>query len=498
MPPLPRLWVLACLAVLCTCSPPPPEPAEGPRLPERELLETTEGAPLEASLAASGGTPPLAYSASALPPGLSVEGSTGVLRGQASAAGRYTPSLRVSDSRGQSDSRSYTLLVQPAPTVSTSSLPGATAGVAYQVQLQAAGGVPPLRWSPAEGLLPPGLSLSEQGVLAGVPGSSGTFFFTVRVQESYGARAQRQLSLAIQPGQPGVDGGSLDGGVDAGVDGGTVAFSAANWNVEWFGDPVEGPVDDGLQLENVRRVVADTGADFWALAEVVDTADFEELRRQLPGYEGFVASDPVRVPGGSSWYSADEQKLAVLFRSGVVSVRRAEVILTAYNYDFAGRPPLRVDLSVSRNGTSVDLVAILLHLKAFSTLEDYQRRQSASAALKSYLDSELPTERVLVLGDWNDDVDRSTVRVDGGYLETPFRNFLSAPAAWTFLTAPLSEARQRTTVSGSEFIDHQLASNELVGGYVADSAVVIRPAIPGYGNTTSDHYPVLSRYELAP
>lgn len=435
MLPLPRLWVLACLAVLCTCSPPPPEPSQGPRLPELELLETTEGATWEVSLAATGGTPPLSYSATSLPPGLSLEASTGLLRGQASAAGRYTLTLRVRDSLGLSDSRSYTVLVQPAR-------PDA--------------GTPD----------------------AGTP-DAGT----------------------PDAGRP--DGGTPDAGTpDAGrpdAGGPTLPFSAANWNVEWFGDPVEGPVDDALQLQNVRTVMAELGADFWALQEVVDTVDFEELKRQLPGYDGFVANDPVRVPGGGNWYSPDEQKLAVLFRSGVVSVRRAEVILTAYNFDFASRPPLRVDLRVSRNGTSVDVVAIVLHLKAFTTSEDYQRRQNASAALKSYLDSVLPTERVLVLGDWNDDVDRSTVRADGGYLDTPFRNFLNTPADWTFITQPLSQARRRSTVSSTEFIDHQLASNELAGRYVPDSVQVIQPlTIPSYGTTTSDHYPVLSQYELAP
>jgi hypothetical protein len=46
-------------------------------------------------------------------------------------------------------------------------------------------------------------------------------------------------------------------------------------------------------------------------------------------------------------------------------------------------------------------------------------------------------------------------------------------------------------------IDHTLASNEVMADYVANSASVLRPAwIPDFGGTTSDHYPVLSRYDF--
>jgi endonuclease/exonuclease/phosphatase family metal-dependent hydrolase len=294
-----------------------------------------------------------------------------------------------------------------------------------------------------------------------------------------------------------MDGGSpaTDGGTDAGT---SVPFSAANWNIEWFGETTQGPSDEALQLSNAQYVISSAGMDFWALQEVVSPAAFDALKQQLPGYDGFLASDASRVSAGSSYYTVDEQKLAVLFRSDVVSVRRAEVILTAYNYDFASRPPLRVDLSVTRNGTRVDLVAILLHLKAFSASADYSRRLSAAAALKSYLDTYLPNTPVLVLGDWNDDVDVS-ISYDstaGAYRDTPFQNFLDASPTYSFLTRPLSLAGVRSTVSGSQFIDHQLATRPLAPALLGDSPQVLRPAVPSYGTTTSDHYPVLSRFEL--
>ncbi|HSG49401.1 MAG TPA: hypothetical protein VLA43_16395, partial [Longimicrobiales bacterium] len=41
--------------------------------------------------------------------------------------------------------------------------------------------------------------------------------------------------------------------------GSAATFDVATWNVEWFGDPGNGPDDEGLQLQRVREVVS--GAD---------------------------------------------------------------------------------------------------------------------------------------------------------------------------------------------------------------------------------------------
>jgi len=75
----------------------------------------------------------------------------------------------------------------PAPATSfqitTASLPSATRGEAYRVQLSAAGGIPPYRWKRTGGTLPRGLRLHLNGLLAGKPklrSSPGTFSFTVQ------------------------------------------------------------------------------------------------------------------------------------------------------------------------------------------------------------------------------------------------------------------------------------------------------------------------------
>ncbi|HYI02284.1 lamin tail domain-containing protein [Hyalangium sp.] len=482
--------VLVVLTALCACS--NRGDADGPLLPTTDLPSTTVGLDYEVRLTATGGVPPLSYSVGDVPPGFSFYSGTALLTGPSTAAGDYTLTIGVTDAQGAQDSRTYALRVYAAPSITSATVPSATSGLAYEFVLGATGGQPPLRWTLADGSLPPSVSLSSSGNLSGVPGGQGSYPFTVRVQDANGALATRQLSLEVRGNTP--DGGTPDAGTP-------FPLGVGNWNVEWFGNTSNGPTDEQLQLNNVRAVVQDAGVDFWAMEEIVDVNHFNALKQGLPGYDGFVAND-ARVTNGTTYYSSGEQKLAVLYKSSVVQVLDASVILGATNeFDFAGRPPLLVNLRVTRNGTSLDMVAIVLHMKAESSpgTEDYDRRKAAGVALKNYLETQLPGARVIVLGDWNDDADFSIVRDPNNtsvYLPSPYQNYVDAPTEYTFLTLPLSQAGVGSSVGFNNVIDHQLVTNELHASYVSNSATVLRPTIPSYGSTTSDHYPILSRFDF--
>ena len=269
------------------------------------------------------------------------------------------------------------------------------------------------------------------------------------------------------------------------------------WNLEWFGDTSEGPSNESLQLENVRDIIAGLEMDLWSVQEVTGEAQFDALVSQLSGYAGLLANDPGVVDGAAYYSDFDnnEQKVGLIYSTSVATVRSAQVILQENDYDFAGRPPVEVVLSVSVDGVTRDVVAILLHAKAGSRTGDWERRNNASMALKSYLDSTHPTALVMVIGDFNDDVDQSIARPK----DTPYRNFVDDAAAYTFPTKALTDAGQTSTVYYSDMVDHHLATNELIATYVAGSVEVF-PAdayLADYDQTTSDHYPVLSRYDLS-
>jgi len=68
--------------------------------------------------------------------------------------------------------------------ISTTTLPAGIAGLAYSTTLKATGGTPPYTWSITSGTLPPGLSSNgSTGVISGNPTTSGTYGFTLQVQD---------------------------------------------------------------------------------------------------------------------------------------------------------------------------------------------------------------------------------------------------------------------------------------------------------------------------
>src|SRR5215475_5804696 len=268
----------------------------------------------------------------------------------------------------------------------------------------------------------------------------------------------------------------------------------ASWNIEWFGDTSNGPTNEALQLQNARAVIAGADMDIWGVAEIVSLAQWNSLKAQLPGYDGFIAKEP-NVVNGAAFYSDfndTEQNVGILYKTSIATVTDARVILTANNNDFAGRPPLQVTLRVTLNGATEDIVVIVVHAKCCSDSDSWTRRRNASNALKSYLDTNFPTQKVWVIGDFNDDLDTSITPGSA----SPYANFVNDTARYSFPTKALSDAGIASTVSFPDTIDHHLNSNEANATYVAGSVEVFRvdQFIPNYGATTSDHYPVLSRY----
>jgi hypothetical protein len=448
------------------------------------LPEARLGEAYSTSLQSSGGKAPVSWSlpSGALPSGLSLS-TAGRISGTP-ADGTSTFTARVTDSTGRFEERTLTLPVYIPPRVTTASLPEGVVGQPYSATLTAANGRAPLLWSHG-GSLPAGLVLSSTtGVLSGTPTAPGTMSVTLFVLDAEGREDSRTLSLTVRgAGSP---------------------LTVGHWNIEWFGAPNQGPpssssdggTSDDLQIAYARDILGDAGVNLWGLVEMVDAEDFATLRAQLPGYSGFLANDVSFVPGGSSWYSNGEQKPGILYDSAL-TYRSAQLVLTSQSSDFGGRPPLRVDFNV--RGLSEPLVVIVLHMKAFEDLTSYGQRQRAGAALKSYLDTVLPSERVLVIGDWNDDVDRSITRDGSGtYLASPYEPFVLDSPRYTFITQPLSLRGERTTTGYPDAIDHTLATDEQARDYRPGSVRVLRPDawIPNYANTVSDHYPVLSRYDL--
>ncbi len=157
----------------------------------------TMGSPYSTTLAATGGVPPLTWSAAGLPAGLTIDSSTGVIAGTPTTNGNFTVTVRVVDSADQSASQQYSLVVGlPVLTIATTALPPGTLGTPYSANLAGAGGVPPFAWSAAG--LPAGLTInSSTGVVAGTPTANGNFTVTVTLRDSADQSVNRQFGLTI-------------------------------------------------------------------------------------------------------------------------------------------------------------------------------------------------------------------------------------------------------------------------------------------------------------
>jgi hypothetical protein len=81
--------------------------------------------------------------------------------------------------------------------VSTTSLPKALVRQEYQFQLKAQGGFPPVQWRMANGSLPKGVVLHDDGLLTGVPEEGGVFPFTVTVTDSGRPAHERNQELQL-------------------------------------------------------------------------------------------------------------------------------------------------------------------------------------------------------------------------------------------------------------------------------------------------------------
>ncbi len=90
--------------------------------------------------------------------------------------------------------------ISAAVTITTTSLPPATVGVAYSQALVAEGGRTPYTWSLASGSLG-NLMLQPNGTISGTPSGTGTLNFTVRVTDNAGSTDEQALSISINPSE---------------------------------------------------------------------------------------------------------------------------------------------------------------------------------------------------------------------------------------------------------------------------------------------------------
>ena len=171
----------------------PPPTIDGGTLPNW----TVDVAYPPTTFSASSGIGPYTWSATNLPPGLTMS-AAGQVTGVPTTAGTRTVTVTATDSLGGIATQDFTVTIFAAPAITTSSIPSWTVGRTYtDFSMSASGGDAPLSWS-ANGL-PDGLNISNTGVISGTPTTLGSYLLTVTVTDGNGATASRDYTVNINP-----------------------------------------------------------------------------------------------------------------------------------------------------------------------------------------------------------------------------------------------------------------------------------------------------------
>ncbi|WP_346864194.1 T9SS type A sorting domain-containing protein [uncultured Draconibacterium sp.] len=287
------------------------------------------------------------------------------------------------------------------------------------------------------------------------------------------------------------------------------------WNIEWFGDEGNSPAGtnaDLIQKDSVKAVIMALNADIIGVEEISDDATFAQMISEIPGY-AFILSEATSYPNDTGV----KQKVGFIYNTATVSPVSTKVLLAAahpyYNggdesmladypdadktrFFASGRLPFMLTADVTISGITEQISVIDLHARA--NTGDYQSkydmRRYDVEALKDTLDMYYADAKIVMVGDYNDDIDETVAEVNT--TESSFKAYVD-DAAYLFPTMELSEANYRSYVFYPNMIDHIMISDEISANYISGSARVHYEFYDSdYTYTTSDHFPVSARLQI--
>ena len=256
------------------------------------------------------------------------------------------------------------------------------------------------------------------------------------------------------------------------------SFDVMTWNLENF------PKSGSITIDSVRKIILNLEVDVIGMQEIDDTTSMREVVDGLPEYEMFIAEGFYRG-------------LVYVYNKNTVTINAAYKIFDTFQFwDIFLRAPVVMECSFMNQ----EFVLINNHYKCcgdgdleIGNLDDEEGiRYESNKLMKDYIDMNLASSQVIVMGDFNDNiVDIPVVNVFQQFIEDE-ENYLfsdidiafGSSAFWSFPNWP-------------SHLDHLLITNELFEEFENSDSDIQTLRIDDYmlgfnhyDNRISDHRPV--------
>ena len=254
-------------------------------------------------------------------------------------------------------------------------------------------------------------------------------------------------------------------------------FEIVTWNLRNF--PLEGATTVGYVVDAIEAI----DPDVVALQEIESGIRFQAIVDGLSGWSGYRST--------SASYNLN---LAILYKEAVVSVGDGDI------YEiFVGEtsPFPRAPLVMRCRFNGLPLVVINNHFKCCD--EGVARRRAACELLQEHIATELAGERVVLVGDLNDELTDEAQ-------ENVFQVFIESPAEFSFVDLSIAEGTsdQWSFPSWPSHLDHIMITAPLFTAFADPVASVatlrldqyLDGGLYTYRDNISDHLPVVLRLPL--